>query len=185
MRNKLVNLPNILTVFRIAVLPLLAVLLQKDMGLWACVVLTVAGVSDILDGWIARQYKMETAFGKLLDPVADKLLLCVAVIYLMVAQHAVLSPMLATLILAREFLVTGLRAMAAAEGLVIGAGTTGKFKTLSQMVGLGALMISGFPLGLPADLIGISLLWVAVILSYWSMWQYSRAAYLALKDKLS
>jgi CDP-diacylglycerol--glycerol-3-phosphate 3-phosphatidyltransferase len=184
MNRRLFNVPNLLTVTRIAILPLLAFLISEGQGLWACVILVVAGLTDIADGWYARKFKQETPIGKLLDPVADKVLLCVALIFLVGRNSNPLSPSLATLLLAREFLVTGLRAMAAAEGLVIGAGGTGKLKTFAQFVGLGALMLEFDPFGLPSHVIGIVALWISIFLSYLSMLQYMQLAFLELKSKM-
>jgi CDP-diacylglycerol--glycerol-3-phosphate 3-phosphatidyltransferase len=185
MPRRLITLPNCLTVFRIAVLPLLAIAIAMNEGVWACIILVIAGLSDIADGWIARKYQQETAVGKLLDPVADKVLLCVAVIFLVARNDAHhLSPTLGTLLLAREFLVTGLRALAATEGMVIAAGQTGKLKTFTQFIGLGCIMVGGHPGHFPAHTVGVFSLWISVVLSYGSMVEYIRAAYRELKSKL-
>ncbi len=165
-------------------LPILGWLIQTDRGIPACLVLSVAGVTDVLDGWYARTYKQETAFGKLLDPVADKILVCFAVIFLTARTESPLDPWVGVLILSREFLVTGLRAMAAAEGLVIGAGQTGKLKTFTQFIGLGALMLQMDPFGLPSVPIGHFSLALSIALSYGSMFQYIRLAYLELRSKI-
>jgi CDP-diacylglycerol--glycerol-3-phosphate 3-phosphatidyltransferase len=165
-------------------MPLLANFLTHRQGLLACAVLAVAGVTDILDGYIARVRKEESSFGKLMDPVADKILLCVAILFLAAAPNTELSPWLGTLLLAREFLITGLRSFVASEGLVMGAGNMGKTKTLLQFLGLGGIMLGldiypGFFL-----IAGHVLLWAAVVLSYWSMVRYSTKAYLELKAKI-
>jgi CDP-diacylglycerol--glycerol-3-phosphate 3-phosphatidyltransferase len=188
MAARVLNLPNALTTLRVLLLPLMAAFVAKGWGFLAVVVWTTAAATDYFDGYFARQYKQETAFGKLMDPVADKLMLCVATVYLLAFRGPleIISPLLATLLLAREFLVTGLRAMAAAEGLVIGAGQTGKIKTVLQFVGLGFLMISldDLPQQKLSHQLGLVTLWASVVLSYLSMAQYIRAAYLELKNKL-
>ena len=184
MRKRVLNVPNVLTLMRICVVPLLALLIARGHGISACLVLILAGITDILDGWIARKYQLETAVGKLLDPVADKIFLCVAVVFLVARPELPLGPVLATLILAREFLITGLRAMMAAEGIVMPAGQTGKIKTVTQMVGLGALMLMIDPFGLPSRLIGLTSLWISVVLSYASMLEYIMAAYRELKARM-
>ena len=184
MAGRLVNLPNVLTTSRIVVLPLMAWLIAAGHGSLACGVLVLAGLTDVFDGWAARHYKQETAIGKLLDPVADKVLLCVAVLFILAREDRSLSPTLATLLLTREFLVTGLRAMAATEGLVISAGSTGKLKAVGQYIGLGALMIGPNEYGFPALQIGLWTLWFSVVLSYVSMYEYIRTAYRELKSKL-
>ncbi len=184
MTHNVVNVPNVLSVARMLMLPLLGWLIQRGHGVSACIVLSIAGVTDIIDGWYARAYKQETALGKLLDPIADKVLVCFAVVFLLDQPQSQLNPWIAVLLLSREFLVTGLRAMAAAEGLVIGAGQTGKLKTFTQFIGLGALMLNVDPLGLPSKIIGQISLVISVFLSYGSMVQYIRLAYLELKSKV-
>lgn len=177
------NLPNGLTVFRIVVLPLLAILIVKDHRLWATIVIAIAGLSDILDGWYARHYRLESSFGKLMDPVADKILLCVTVLFLVARAHEGMSAWLGTLLLAREFLITGLRALAASAGLVIGAKGMGKAKMLFQFVGLGAVVLGDAgPAFLPVYQIGLGLLWISVVLSYWSMVMYLRLVYRQLPE---
>lgn len=167
-------------------MPLLAILIIKDERFWATVILAVAGFSDIIDGWYARKYRQESAFGKLMDPVADKILLCVAILFLVARPGDRLSPWLGTLLLAREFLITGLRAIAASAGMVLGAGQIGKMKTTFQMVGLGAVIVGNtwFPLEghgpVPGRAMGLSLLWVSVVLSYWSMVKYLFQVYKTL-----
>jgi CDP-diacylglycerol--glycerol-3-phosphate 3-phosphatidyltransferase len=184
MAGRLVNLPNILSLARIVVMPLLAIFIYKGMGWEALGVLLVAAATDWADGWLARRMKQETAFGKLLDPVADKIFLCVAVIFLLERPEKTIGPTLACLLLTREFLVTGLRAMAASEGLVIAAGQTGKLKTVGQFFGLGALMIQGEITLFDARLVGLVALWISVVLSYLSMIQYIMNVYRGLKSKI-
>jgi CDP-diacylglycerol--glycerol-3-phosphate 3-phosphatidyltransferase len=192
MSGKVLTLPNALTGLRLLVMPLLAILIQMKMGWAACAVLILAGVTDILDGWAARKYKQESNIGKLMDPVADKVFLCVAVIFLM-ARHdypdalnpdPIVNPWLATLLLSREFLVSGLRAIAATVGVVIAANQIGKIKALFQFVGLGFIIVGGYPLGgIPAFDIGNFLLWISVILSYWSLAVYSIRVYVEFRNR--
>lgn len=187
--KQVVNLPNGLTAFRILVLPLLAILIMKDERFFSVVVLAVAGISDVLDGWYARKYRQESVFGKLMDPVADKILLCVAVLFLVAREPDRLGPTLGTLLLAREFLITGLRAMAAGSGIVLGADKMGKIKTFFQMVGLGSTIVGDTWIvqpgwdPVPGRLMGLTLLWIAVVLSYWSMVRYLVVVYRELKAK--
>src|SRR3954470_10763882 len=149
-RNSLWNLPNLLTMLRIVLIPVLAVLLAFDSeqppfdqdwmfrfspGRVAAFVLTIMGITDLLDGWLARRWKIESLIGKFLDPLADKLVLMVGLIMLQELERV--SAWLVIVLLSREFLITGLRAIAVGEGLVIAAGQGGKFKLIFQMVGLG------------------------------------------------
>lgn len=140
--DELVNPPNLLTLFRIALIPVF-VWLTYDADPWAsfvaALVLSVASVTDIIDGVLARRMNLITVTGKLLDPLADKLLTMAAMVMM-----STLSRMPAWLVIinvSRELLVSGLRQIAAAEGMVIAAGQEGKWKTSSQLVGLICLCI--------------------------------------------
>lgn len=144
------NLPNYLTLARILIVPLLvAVLLTPVAEQWfgisgyafAVVIFIVASLTDILDGHLARRRNQVSNLGKLLDPIADKLLVSAALIVL-VEKH--LAPAWAVvIILGREFIVTGLRSVAAADGIVIQAQTSGKIKMWAQCVSIVALLVAG------------------------------------------
>jgi CDP-diacylglycerol--glycerol-3-phosphate 3-phosphatidyltransferase len=128
------NLPNVLTVLRILLVPVLvAALLSASASgdLLAAVVFVVASLTDALDGWIARRRKSESTFGKLMDPLADKLLVVAALVSLVSLDR--LSAWVAMVIIAREFAVTGLRQLAMEEGHVIPASMWGKVKTVTQI----------------------------------------------------
>ncbi len=128
------NLPNVLTVVRILLVPVLVAALLSSTArgdLLAAVVFVVASVTDALDGWIARRRKSESTFGKLMDPLADKLLVVAALVSLVSLDR--LSAWVAMVIIAREFAVTGLRQLAMEEGHVIPASIWGKLKTVTQI----------------------------------------------------
>jgi CDP-diacylglycerol--glycerol-3-phosphate 3-phosphatidyltransferase len=128
------NLPNVLTVVRILLVPVLVAALLSATAkgdLLAAVVFVVASVTDALDGWIARRRKSESTFGKLMDPLADKLLVVAALVSLVSLDR--LSAWVAMVIIAREFAVTGLRQLAMEEGHVIPASIWGKLKTVTQI----------------------------------------------------
>jgi CDP-diacylglycerol--glycerol-3-phosphate 3-phosphatidyltransferase len=128
------NLPNVLTVVRILLVPVLVAALLSATAkgdLLAAVVFVVASVTDALDGWIARRRKSESTFGKLMDPLADKLLVVAALVSLVSLDR--LSAWVAMVIIAREFAVTGLRQLAMEEGHVIPASVWGKLKTVTQI----------------------------------------------------
>lgn len=136
------NLPNILTLFRIAAVPIIVVLLMfesRSTGMWAAAIFGLAAVTDFIDGWLARKWQVVTVLGKFLDPLADKLIVMSALIMLIplgrVPAWAVL------LILTREMIVTGLRSIASSEGIVISASDLGKYKTIYQMVAIPGLML--------------------------------------------
>jgi CDP-diacylglycerol--glycerol-3-phosphate 3-phosphatidyltransferase len=128
------NLPNALTVFRILLVPVLvAVLLSESPSgdLLAAIVFAVASFTDALDGWIARRRKSESTFGKLMDPLADKLLVTSALVSLVSLDR--LAAWVAMVIIARELAVTGLRQIAIEQGHVIPASLWGKLKTAAQI----------------------------------------------------
>jgi|APLak6261679142_1056127.scaffolds.fasta_scaffold00017_16 CDP-diacylglycerol--glycerol-3-phosphate 3-phosphatidyltransferase len=136
------NLPNMLTVGRIFIIPLFVWLLY-DGDPWysvlAASVFTLAAVTDIVDGFLARRWNMITVTGKLLDPLADKLIVAAALV--MMVRLGRIPAWIVIILLSREFIVTGLRQVAASEGLVIAAGQEGKWKTALQLVGIVAMCI--------------------------------------------
>ncbi len=150
------NLPNVLTVSRIVfVIPILLCLSSPKLGwnLLAAFFFFVASFTDLADGFIARSRGEETALGKLLDPLADKILLLSAVVPLVSLER--IPPWLAVVILSREFAVTGLRGMAALKGISMGAGGLGKAKTFLYTVALLCLMIHFQKLGMFILLVGV------------------------------
>lgn len=140
MNNKTIdpNLPNKLTILRIAMIPLF-VLLYELSGLhmnyfWAFVVFALASLTDLIDGKLARKYSLVSDFGKLMDPLADKVLVTAAMICFVSSPEALTPSWVVITILAREFLVTSLRLLAAAKGVVLAADKWGKYKTATTMV---------------------------------------------------
>lgn len=179
------NLPNLLTLFRLFLVPVMAVFLEYDgdqppfekdwmfrysPGRMAALVVALAGITDLLDGYIARKWKIESLFGKFLDPVVDKVFLLVGLILLMKLGRV--NAYLVIILLSREFLITALRAVAMGEGMVIAAGQSGKFKLIFQMVGLGFLMWHGKLFVFSAQSIGMGILWIALFLSLYSGYYY-------------
>jgi len=149
----LTNLPNLLTLMRIFLVPLLvAALVQQNFRIqwgdklllandfFALTVFLAAALTDLLDGYLARRWKQVTTVGTLLDPVADKLLISAALISLV--EIRLLPGWMVILIISREFAVSGLRSIAAAEGYTIKAGELGKSKMMFQVVGVGLVMLS-------------------------------------------
>ena len=174
------NIPNMLTIARIFFVPLLvAVLVQEKILLhWnetvitndtvALVIFLVAAVTDLLDGYLARRWKQVTTTGTLLDPIADKLLVSAALIALV--QRHVVPGWLVVLLIGREFAVSGLRSIAAAEGYTIKASELGKAKTFWQVVAISLLMISVHHEGF-VRWANLSL-YVVVLFSFWSAVAY-------------
>ncbi len=141
-RSGLLNLPNILTLGRIAAIPLLIVLMHfegRGAAMWAAAVFSAAAVTDWIDGWLARKWQVVTVLGKFLDPLADKLIVMAALIMLIPLGR--IPAWAVFLILAREMIVTGLRSIASAEGIVIAASELGKYKTIFQMVAIVGLLL--------------------------------------------
>jgi len=130
------NLPNKITIFRVFMIPLFVVLmmLQRIPGneFYALAVYAVACISDALDGHIARKYNLITDFGKFMDPVADKLLVCSALICFV--EQGLMPAWIALIIIARELIIDGFRLVAAGKGIVIAASIWGKAKTVVQMI---------------------------------------------------
>ena len=131
------NLPNKLTIFRVILIPFFVVFLLapyfEGFGNYiALAIFIVASITDFLDGKIARKYNLVTNFGKFMDPLADKLLVCSALICLISLSR--ISAWVVIIIIAREFIISGFRLIAADNGVVIAASYWGKFKTASQMI---------------------------------------------------
>jgi CDP-diacylglycerol---glycerol-3-phosphate 3-phosphatidyltransferase len=148
-----VNLPNALTLTRIFIVPLLVVVLltplSESLGvpphIFGIALLTVAALTDFFDGRIARRRRQVSKIGKLLDPVADKLLISAALIALV--ENRLAPAWAVVIIVGREFAVTGLRSIAASEGVIISASRMGKFKMVMQVVTVGLLILSLSPSG--------------------------------------
>ncbi|MGI6449429.1 MAG: CDP-diacylglycerol--glycerol-3-phosphate 3-phosphatidyltransferase [Desulfitobacteriia bacterium] len=167
------NLPNILTLIRIIMIPVfMVVLLLKFPGgktyfpyqdFVAALIFIVAAATDGLDGYIARKRRQVTNLGKFLDPLADKLLVSAALICLVELEIA--PAWVVWIILAREFAVTGLRAIAATDGVVISASKLGKLKTVSQVIAISALILRDWPLSYFNIYIGQPMLYLALVLT--------------------
>jgi CDP-diacylglycerol--glycerol-3-phosphate 3-phosphatidyltransferase len=169
----MLNLPNILSIFRILLVPpLVVVLLTKfeDKEWWGLGLFLLAAVMDFLDGFLARRRKEVTRLGTLLDPTADKILVSAAFISLVELDPRVVPAWMVVVIIAREFAVTSLRSFAAAESLVIPAGFSGKVKTIVQIIAI-ALLIIYNQLGEFRHLAPISL-WVALLVTAYSGIEY-------------
>lgn len=141
-RQDIVNVPNLLTLFRIVLIPVCCGLIYDGSPrscLLAFVVFAVASVTDWLDGYIARKRNLVSLTGKFLDPLADKLLVMAVLVFLVALGRV--EQWLVVIIIAREISITSLRALAASEGMVIAAGEGGKLKTAFQMVGLIGLIV--------------------------------------------
>ena len=166
------NLPNKLTVLRVIMVPFFVFFMLTDVGgsanKWIALVLfCVASLTDMLDGKIARARNLVTNFGKFMDPLADKLLVCSAMICLIPSGK--LEAWFVIVIIAREFIISGFRLVASDNGIVIAASYWGKFKTVSQMAMI-IVLIADF--GGVFDMIGMALIGVSLILTVVSLIDY-------------
>ena len=169
------NLPNRLTMMRVCMIPVIVALMMaggRACGLIAVLLFAAASFTDFLDGHIARSRGLVTDFGKFMDPLADKLLVMSALICL--AQIGDVPGWMVIIILGREFIITGMRQVAAAQGIVIAAGTTGKIKTITQMIAIPLLLLNNWPFSLlsfnlPMDTI---FLWIALVMTVVSGTEY-------------
>jgi len=177
--TRLLNLPNILTLSRIAAVPVVVVLLIFESKLncfWAATIFTAAAMTDWLDGYLARKWGIVTVLGKFLDPLADKLIVMAALIMLIPLDRV---PAWAVLvILSRELIVSGIRSIASAEGVVIAASDLGKYKTIFQMIAIIGLLLHYryyWFFGVQADFLypslhnaGILVFYISLFLTVWS-----------------
>lgn len=177
------NLPNALTLSRIFFVPvLLAVLLRKDSvevdAGWvtftrewlALLIFLTAALTDLLDGYLARRRRQVTTLGKLLDPIADKLLISAAFISLVELDRV--PAWMVVLIVSREFAVSALRYVALTEGIVIAAGDLGKTKMVAQVLAVSLLLMA--PYSPTVDGLAYIALWLVVLVTIWSMVDYFR-----------
>lgn len=172
------NLPNTVTMLRIGIVPVLMFMpfAQSPSGsrfmAWAFI---IAALTDILDGWLARRDggRDITRIGKLLDPLADKLLVSTALIMLLaIGRIPVWGAGMVVVIVGRELAVTGLRGIASTHGHIVSATFPGKIKSIAQSIATGALLFHYETLGLPAHEIGMAFLAIATALTLWSGYLY-------------
>jgi CDP-diacylglycerol--glycerol-3-phosphate 3-phosphatidyltransferase len=170
-REDSMNLPNKLTILRVILIPVFIIFLTKEYYYISGILFVAASITDALDGYLARKYNLITDFGKIIDPLADKLLITSALICLV--QLGSIAGWLAIVILAREFVITSLRSVAAREGIIIVAERSGKIKTVLQMLALSVIMLRNWPFSIFTDLpIGDYLLWLAVGMTLYSGIEY-------------
>ncbi|WP_395791407.1 CDP-diacylglycerol--glycerol-3-phosphate 3-phosphatidyltransferase [Aquimonas sp.] len=180
------NLPNILTLFRIALIPVLVLVFYLPYG-WtnfaAAAIFAIGAITDWADGYIARRYGLHSAFGAFLDPVADKLAVAVALIVIVQAHPTLFMALIAAVIIGREITISALREWMAEIGqrATVRVAVIGKIKTIVQMVALVMLLYRADLFGLPIFRIGEVLLALAAVLTLWSGIQYLSAAWPAMR----
>ena len=153
---------NKITVLRIILVPVFMVLLYLGQTYWALAVYIIACVSDFVDGKIARKYNQITDFGKFMDPLADKMLVLAAMCYFV--EVGLIPGWVVAVVLLREFGVSGLRLLAAEQGIVIAAAWSGKIKTGVTMVALGVLILAGQP-WFPAPEVIAVVCWLLILIT--------------------
>ncbi len=164
------NLPNKLTTLRMILVPVFIVLYLNKLPIPALIVFIAASLTDFLDGHLARKNNMVTDYGKIMDPLADKLLVTSA--FVCMVETGVIPAWMVIVILAREFLITGLRAVAANKGVVIAAAWSGKIKTVTQMFAIIFLLLNNWPFSLIGFPFAGIMLWIAVIMTVYSGCEY-------------
>jgi CDP-diacylglycerol--glycerol-3-phosphate 3-phosphatidyltransferase len=181
-RRHVYSIPNILTILRILLIPVFVGVFYLPFG-WAnlacTLVFTLAAVTDCWDGYLARRWGQESPLGAFLDPVADKLMVAVALVLLVEADPTPLLAIPAAVIVGREITISALREWMAELGAraTVAVSLLGKFKTAAQMVAIGMLIYRDDIFGLPVYAGGRALLYVAASLTLWSMVVYLRAAW--------
>jgi CDP-diacylglycerol--glycerol-3-phosphate 3-phosphatidyltransferase len=193
--DRLWTTPTLLTAFRIALVPVLVVLLRDSgpvAGAAAAVLFVLGSLSDYYDGYLARKHGIVTTLGKFLDPLADKLLVVSVLIMLATMPCApdgagVCVPRvpswLVVLIVGRELAVTGLRSIASSEGITLGAEELGKYKTIFQIFALTGLLLHERYVFVDFHLGGIYFLWIAVVMGLWSAVDYHVRVYRAVRAR--
>lgn len=181
---KTMNLPNKLTILRVILIPFFVAFLMDAFHIpgtkWiALAIFIIASLTDMLDGKIARKYNLVTNFGKFMDPLADKLLVCSALIAFV--DMDMIPTWIVMIIIAREFIISGFRLVASDNGIVIAAGIWGKLKTVCQMIMI-IVLIADF--GGIFDMIGTVLIWLSLILTVISLvdYLYTNRQVLSMQD---
>ncbi len=181
LRRDFFNAPNAITLARIAMIPVFLWFTWRESrvdSFVAAMIYAVTGATDFLDGWIARKKGLVTVIGKFLDPLADKLIVMAALV--MLVHLGRVAAWVVIVVMAREFIVTGLRTIAMSEGVVIAAGQEGKSKTAFQVASITFLIMHyqypidafWFTFDLDANRAGTWLLYVSLFFSVWSAWNY-------------
>ena len=164
------NLPNKLTTLRMILVPVFIVLYLLGQNIPALIVFIIASFTDYLDGHLARKNNLVTDYGKIMDPLADKLLVTSALVCMV--QTGLVPAWMVIIILAREFAITGLRSVVASKGIVIAAAWSGKVKTVTQMIAIIFLLLNNWPFSLIGFPFATIMLWIAVIMTIYSGAEY-------------
>jgi CDP-diacylglycerol---glycerol-3-phosphate 3-phosphatidyltransferase len=181
------NIPNRITLLRILLIPVFVLVFYMPFewnNIFACIVFTFAGITDVLDGYLARKLNQTSSLGAFLDPVADKLMVAVVLVLLVQQNPVIYLALPAAVIIGREITVSALREWMAEIGArnKVAVSILGKVKTIAQMVALGFLIFRESVLGMPVYEIGLVLIYIAAFLTLISMFQYILAAWPKLRE---
>jgi CDP-diacylglycerol---glycerol-3-phosphate 3-phosphatidyltransferase len=192
LRQELFTVPNLLTLGRILLVPVFLLYLYYESPLnsfIAAMLFILAGLTDVIDGWVARKWQLVTVLGKFLDPIADKLLVMAALVMLLALGRV--PSWVVIVIISRELIISALRTLAMSEGVVIAAGQGGKWKTSLQVLGLIGLIIH-YPyvvdffftqVDLDFNRVGLWLLYISIVPMVWSAVQYFWGFWVAVQEK--
>jgi CDP-diacylglycerol--glycerol-3-phosphate 3-phosphatidyltransferase len=181
---KIFNVPNLLSMSRILSVPVFIILMMEPSPLRALsagIVFSLASATDWLDGHLARKWGQVTKMGKLLDPIADKILIMSALVILVEIRSDVVHAWMAIVIIGREFAVTGLRAIASSDGIIIPAETAGKYKVAAQITAVLSLLLDYYWNREWLRDLGALALWIAIVLSLYSAIGYFKIYWKKLK----
>ena len=178
------NLANMLTLFRIAAIPVVVICFYSEQILpnarpIAAILFGIAAVTDIIDGWVARRFGQTSRFGEFLDPVADKLMVSIVLVMLVQAESSRFEDVIAMIIIGREITISALREWMATIGerANVSVSMAGKIKTTLQMFGIAFMVYQNDLFGIPIYKVGFVLLVLAAIMTIWSMLIYLKAAW--------
>lgn len=176
------NLANLLTLFRIAAIPVVVICFYSSLPHArpiAAILFGIAAITDLIDGWVARRYNQTSRFGEFLDPVADKLMVSIVLVMLVQAEARLFEDVVAMIIIGREITVSALREWMATIGerANVKVSMAGKVKTTLQMFGIAFMVYKNALFGIDMYKLGFGLLILAAIMTIWSMWIYLRAAW--------
>ncbi len=164
------NLPNRLTLLRVIMVPFFIVFYIKGYFLISFVLFVLASLTDLLDGHIARKRNLISNFGKIMDPLADKILVYSA--FCLMVENGLVPSWMLIVILVREFAISGMRTVAASEGIVVAADLSGKIKTVLQMIAVPMLILTGVIISDVWFTLSMAMLWASLIMTVYSGIQY-------------
>ena len=181
------NIPTLLTLSRIALIPILAIFFYipwEYSNIATTFIFIVAAITDWLDGYLARKMQVETQFGAFLDPVADKIMVAFVLVLLVQVEASIWMTLPAAIIIGREITISSLREWMAQLGqhATVKVSQIGKWKTTAQMIAIGCLLYSEEFVGISMQLFGLVMLYIAAVLTLWSMMGYLKVAYTTMTD---